>query len=813
MNDRLTERAKKVLYLAQEEAFKLGHPYIGTEHILLGLLREGQGIAFKALESLGVKYNDVSRAVELLMGRYHRVGVKEINYTPRGKKVLELSFEEASSMGHNYVGTEHLLLGLAKEGESVAAQILRSMGADMGRIQQAVLQLLGGGKMGTDQVNVGPGAGNAATNTKTLDQYSRDLTDLARKEKIDPVIGREKETDRVIQILSRRTKNNPVLIGEPGVGKTAVAEGLAQRIVSGNVPEILLDKRVVTLDIASMVAGTKYRGEFEERLKKVTDEIIASNNIIVFIDELHTIIGAGAAEGAIDAANILKPPLARGELQCIGATTLDEYRKYIESDPALERRFQPIIVEEPTVEDTIEILKGIRDKYEAHHRVVITDEALEAAAKLSDRYITDRFLPDKAIDLIDEASSRVRLNAYTVPPQVKEIEKQLEDIRKEKEAAINNQEFEKAAQLRDNEQSLKQELESTRSKWAQERGNQELTVTEDEIAQIVAVWTGVPVKKLAEEEAQRLLRMEDILHHRVIGQEEAVKAVSRAIRRARAGLKDPKRPVGSFIFLGPTGVGKTELAKALAEALFGDEDSIVRLDMSEYMEKFAVSRLVGAPPGYVGYDEGGQLTEAVRRKPYSVVLLDEIEKAHPDVFNILLQVLEDGRLTDSKGRTVDFRNTVIIMTSNVGVSTIRREATMGFRTGNENEIDYERMKSKVNEELKRTFRPEFLNRIDEIIVFHALNQEHINEIVGLMLREVASRIKEHDIDLEIEDGVKELLAQEGFDENFGARPLRRAIQKQVEDMLSEEILNGTVKYGDKVVIYRDGDSIKAKKKE
>lgn len=809
MNDRLTERARKVLYLAREEAFKLGHPYIGTEHILLGLLREGQGIAYKVLENLGIKYSDVSRAVELLMGRYQHVGVKEINYTPRGKKVLEISFEEAHLMEHNYVGTEHLLLGLIKEGEGVAAQILRSAGADMGRVQQSVLQLLGGNKGAADQGR--PGAGTPATNTKTLDQYSRDLTAMARNEKIDPVVGRDKETERVIQILSRRTKNNPVLIGEPGVGKTAVAEGLAQRIVSGNVPEMLLDKRVVSLDIASMVAGTKYRGEFEERLKKVTDEIIAASNTIVFIDELHTIIGAGAAEGAIDAANILKPPLARGELQCVGATTIDEYRKYIESDPALERRFQPILVEEPTVEDTIQILRGIRDKYEAHHRVVITDEALNAAAKLSDRYITDRFLPDKAIDLIDEASSRVRLNAYTVPPQVKEIEKQLEDIRKEKEAAINSQEFEKAAQLRDNEQSLKQELESSRDKLNQERGNKELTVSEEDIAQIVAVWTGVPVKKLAEEEAQKLLHMEDILHHRVIGQEEAVKAVSRAVRRASAGLKDPKRPVGSFIFLGPTGVGKTELAKALAEALFGDEDAIVRLDMSEYMEKFAVSRLVGAPPGYVGYEEGGQLTEAVRRKPYSVVLLDEIEKAHPDVFNILLQVLEDGRLTDSKGRTVDFRNTVIIMTSNVGVSTIRREATMGFKTGNESEVDYERMKSRVNEELKRTFRPEFLNRIDEIIVFHSLSQEHINKIVGLMLREVATRIKEHDIDLEIADGVKELLALEGFDENFGARPLRRAIQKQVEDRLSEEILNGTIKYGDRVIIYPEGDRIKAKK--
>ncbi len=812
MKDRLTERAKKVLYLAQEEASRLGHPYIGTEHILLGLLREGEGIASKTLENLGVEINAVNQAVELLMGRHRPVNANEINYTPRGKRVLELSFEEARQMGHSYVGTEHLLLGLIREGEGVAAQILRSMGADIGRVQQSVLQLLGGARLPKNDQNASvSGVSSVGSDTKTLDQYSRDLTEMAKQEKIDPVVGRDKETERVIQILSRRTKNNPVLIGEPGVGKTAVAEGLAQRIIGGNVPEVLLDKRVVTLDISAMVAGTKYRGEFEERLKKITEEIIASKNTIVFIDELHTIIGAGAAEGAIDAANILKPPLARGDLQCIGATTLDEYKKYIEKDPALERRFQPIVVEEPTVEDTVKILKGIRDKYEAHHRVVITDEALEAAVKMSDRYITDRFLPDKAIDLVDEASSRVRLQAYTIPPEVKHIEKQLEDIQKEKEAAINNQEFEKAAQLRDNEHSLKKELESTREEWNKERGNKELTVTDEDIAQVVAVWTGVPVKKLAEEEAQRLLKMEEILHHRVIGQEEAVKAVSKAVRRARAGLKDPKRPIGSFIFLGPTGVGKTELAKALAESLFGDEEAMVRLDMSEYMEKFAVSRLVGAPPGYVGYDEGGQLTESVRRKPYSVILFDEIEKAHSDVFNILLQVLEDGRLTDSKGRTVDFRNTVIIMTSNVGVSTIRREATMGFRVGDESEIGYEKMKARVNDELKRTFRPEFLNRLDEIIVFHSLRQEHIDEIVGLMLREVAARIKEHDINLEFADGVKELLAAEGFDEEYGARPLRRAIQKKIEDRISEEILSGAIKYGDKVIMYRDGDDIKARK--
>ncbi len=814
MFNRFTERAQRVLFLAQEEAIRLGHPYVGTEHILLGLIREGQGVAAKALANLEIEAEKVRQMVEQLVGRGQGGGGKELTLTPRGKKVLELSVDEARRMGHNYVGTEHLLLGLIREGEGVAAQVLNGLGADLNRVRRTVLEMLGGAILPGEQ---GQGQGQACTacrpgtKTKTLDQYSRDLSDLARQDKLDPVVGREKEIERVIQILSRRTKNNPVLIGEPGVGKTAIAEGLAQRIVAGNVPEVLINKRVVTLDMASMVAGTKYRGEFEERLKKAMDEIIASGNIIIFIDELHTIIGAGAAEGAIDAANILKPALARGELQCIGATTLDEYRKHIEKDPALERRFQPIMVEEPTVGETIEILRGLRDKYEAHHRVRITDQALEAAARLSDRYITDRFLPDKAIDLVDEASSRVRLKAYTAPPDIKQIEKQLEDVRKEKEAAINNQEFEKAAQLRDREQGLRRELESTRENWKQQQGNRELTVTEEDIAQIVSTWTGVPVKKLAEEETERLLRLEEVIHRRVVGQNEAVKAVSRAVRRARAGLKDPKRPIGSFIFLGPTGVGKTELARALAEALFGDEDAMVRLDMSEYMEKFAVSRLMGAPPGYVGYEEGGQLTEAVRRKPYSVVLLDEIEKAHPDVFNVLLQVLEDGRLTDSKGRTVDFRNTVIIMTSNVGVSAIRREATVGFRAGDDREAGYEKMKSRVTEELKRTFRPEFLNRIDEIIVFHALDPDHIKEIVGLMLKEVAARIKDHNIDLEVTDEVKELLAAEGFDENYGARPLRRAIQKKVEDRISEELLKGTVRQGDRVVMYREGDLVQVRK--
>ncbi|MFZ5634564.1 MAG: ATP-dependent Clp protease ATP-binding subunit [Bacillota bacterium] len=810
MFNRFTERAQKVLFLAQEEAMRLGHPYVGTEHILLGLIREGQGVAAKILAGLGVEAENVRNLVEQMVGRGQEVSGNELTLTPRGKKILELAVEEARRMGHNYVGTEHLLLGLIKEGEGVAAQVLKGMGADLDRVRQAVIKLLGGTGLAGDQAQSCTTCQTGAK-TNTLDRFSRDLSDMARQGKLDPVVGREKEIERVIQILSRRTKNNPVLIGEPGVGKTAIAEGLAQRIVAGNVPEVLLDKRVVTLDLASMVAGTKYRGEFEERLKKAIEEIIAAGNIIIFIDELHTIIGAGAAEGAIDAANILKPALARGELQCIGATTLDEYRKHIEKDPALERRFQPIMVEEPTVEETVEILKGLRDKYEAHHRVRITDEALTAAARLSDRYITDRFLPDKAIDLIDEASSRVRLKAYTAPPDVKSIEKQLEDVRKEKEAAINNQEFEKAAQLRDREQGLKKELDSTRESWKQQQGGQELTVNEEDIAQIVSTWTGIPVKKLAEEETERLLKMEEVLHRRVVAQDEAVKAVSRAVRRARAGLKDPRRPIGSFIFLGPTGVGKTELARALADALFGDEDAMVRLDMSEYMEKFAVSRLMGAPPGYVGYEEGGQLTEAVRRKPYSVVLLDEIEKAHPDVFNVLLQVLEDGRLTDSKGRVVDFRNTVIIMTSNVGVSTIRREATLGFRAGDQQESGYERMKEKVTEELKRTFRPEFLNRIDEIIVFHALNKEHIKEIVSLMLQEVADRMKENNINLEVTDKVKEYLAGEGFDENYGARPLRRAIQKQVEDRIAEELLKGTVKQGDSVVMDKKGDALLVRK--
>ncbi|MDA3128888.1 ATP-dependent protease ATP-binding subunit ClpC [Aliibacillus thermotolerans] len=796
MFGRFTERAQKVLALAQEEAIRLGHNNIGTEHILLGLIREGEGIAAKALQVLNLEPDQIQKEVEALIGT-GQVGSKTIHYTPRAKKVIELSMDEARKLGHSYVGTEHILLGLIREGEGVAARVLNNLGVSLNKARQQVLQLLG--NHDSSGANNQQAASSSNASTPTLDSLARDLTAVAKEGALDPVIGRSKEIERVIQVLSRRTKNNPVLIGEPGVGKTAVAEGLAQAIISNEVPETLRNKRVMTLDMGTVVAGTKYRGEFEDRLKKVMDEIRQAGNVILFIDELHTLIGAGGAEGAIDASNILKPSLARGELQCIGATTLDEYRKYIEKDAALERRFQPIKVDEPTIEESIQILEGLRDRYEAHHRVKITDEAIEDAVKLSDRYISDRFLPDKAIDLIDEAGSKVRLRSYTAPPNLKELEQKLEETRKEKDAAVQSQEFEKAASLRDTEQHLREELEKMKNEWKEKQGTENTEVTSEDIAQVVASWTGIPVSKLAEEETDRLLKMEEILHSRVVGQEEAVKAISKAVRRARAGLKDPKRPIGSFIFLGPTGVGKTELARAVSETLFGDEDSVIRIDMSEYMEKHATSRLVGSPPGYVGYEEGGQLTEKVRQKPYSVILLDEIEKAHPEVFNILLQVLEDGFLTDSKGRRVDFRNTAIIMTSNVGANLLNRSRYVGFTTQDEEE-KFEDMRDKVMGELKNTFRPEFLNRVDEIIVFHSLEKKHIKEIVLLMIKELQKRLEEQGVKVELTEAAIDKIAEEGYDPEYGARPLRRALQKQVEDRLSEELLRGTLQKGDTAVI-------------
>jgi len=804
MYGRFTEKAEKAINLSQESAVKLGHSYVGTEHLLLGLIKEGTGIAARVLQSQGVTEDKVTKEIEELIGRGDNAGKNPLDFTPRTKRVLELGLMEARRLGHNYVGTEHLLLGIMREGESVAVRILMDLGIDPQKLLNDIVKML---NEDTPAANGEPRSTSSHTNTPTLNQFGRDLTELAREGKFDPTIGRDKEIERVIQILSRRTKNNPCLIGEPGVGKTAIAEGLAQKIVEGNIPELLKDKRVFTLDLSSMVAGAKYRGEFEERLKKAMDEVRKAGNVILFIDEMHTIIGAGAAEGAIDASNILKPALARGEIQVIGATTLNEYRKHVEKDSALERRFQPITVGEPSQEETIEILKGIRDKYEAHHRVKITDGALEAAARLSSRYITDRYLPDKAIDLIDEAASKVRLKAFTAPVDVKMLEEQLEKLAKEKEDAIRLQEFEKAAAIRDQEQKLKAQHEKIKDDWYQKNQTRTDTVTEDEIADIVASWTGIPVKRLAEEESERLMKMEDVLHERVIGQDEAVKAVSKAIRRGRVGLKDPKRPIGSFIFLGPTGVGKTELSKALAEALFGNENAMIRIDMSEYMEKFTVSRLVGSPPGYVGYDEGGQLTEKVRRKPYSVLLFDEIEKAHPDVFNILLQILEDGRLTDSQGRTVDFRNTVIIMTSNVGGRMITEPKRLGFVVTDDAAKNYEDMKSNVMSELKKTFRPEFLNRVDDIIVFHPLSEDNIRSIVGIMLDVLVKRLAQNGITLEVSDEAKAHLAKKGFDPVFGARPLRRSIQTMVEDKLAEQMLDGTVKAGDTVRVSLDGDQL------
>ncbi|MCH4827819.1 ATP-dependent protease ATP-binding subunit ClpC [Planococcus halocryophilus] len=799
MFNRFTQRAQKVLQLAQEEAIRMKHESIGTEHILLGLIREGGGIAAKALEAIEVNTQLIEEGVKELVG----VGEKEVgpivHYTPRAKKVIELSVDESRKLGHSYIGTEHLLLALIREGEGVAARVLGNAGVSLNKARQQVLQLLGS----NEQTSTGTSP-NASANTPTLDGLARDLTQVAREGGLDPVIGRSDEITRVIEVLSRRTKNNPVLIGEPGVGKTAIAEGLAQQIVNNEIPETLRDKRVMVLDMGTVVAGTKYRGEFEDRLKKVMDEIRQAGNVILFIDELHTLIGAGGAEGAIDASNILKPSLSRGELQCIGATTLDEYRKYIEKDAALERRFQPIQVDEPSVEESIQIIRGLRDRYEAHHRVKITDEAIEAAAKMSDRYISDRFLPDKAIDLIDEAGSKVRLRSYTTPPDLKELESRLEAARSEKNEAVQSQEFEKAASLRDAEQKLQSQLDKTKKEWKEKQGKEESEVTVEDIAKVVSMWTGIPVSKLAQTESDKLLNLESILHNRVIGQNEAVTSISKAIRRARAGLKDPKRPIGSFIFLGPTGVGKTELARALAESMFGDEEAMIRIDMSEYMERHSTSRLVGSPPGYIGYEEGGQLTEKVRRKPYSVVLLDEIEKAHPDVFNILLQVLEDGRLTDSKGRRVDFRNTVIIMTSNVGAEELKYNKYVGFNL-DDAKTDYKDMKGKMLAELKKAFRPEFLNRVDDMIVFHSLEKENLREIVNLMTKQLVDRLKEQDIDLELTDAALEKVANEGYDPEYGARPLRRSLQKHVEDRLSEELLKGTALSGQKIIFDVEGD--------
>ncbi|HEY5256785.1 MAG TPA: ATP-dependent Clp protease ATP-binding subunit [Candidatus Baltobacteraceae bacterium] len=801
-----TERARRSIVLAQEEAQRLGNNYIGTEHILLGIISEGESLAAKVLESLGVNLAKVRQEVEAIVGRGGQTVQQEMVFTPRAKRVIELAFEEARQLNHNYIGTEHLLLGLIREGEGVAARVLTNLGVDPAKVRVQTTSLLGAEGQ--------PPAPKGKSKTPTLDSYGRDLTQLARENKLDPVIGRNSEIERVIQILARRTKNNPALIGEPGVGKTAIAEGLAQRVIVGDIPEPLRDKRVITLDLAGLVAGTKYRGEFEERMKRVMDEIRgAAGEIVLFIDELHTLVGAGAAEGAIDASNIIKPALARGELQCIGATTLTEFRKHIEKDSALERRFQPVLVGEPSIEETIEILKGLRERYEQHHKVKITDEALAAAARLGDRYITDRFLPDKAVDLIDEASSRVRLQATLAPPAVRELEAQLRKIVGERDTVVKNSEFDKASDLRDREETLRTQKSKLEQEWQAKRssqGDRPIEVTEEDIATIVSAWTKIPVSRLAQAETQKLLNMKESLHERIVGQNEAVEVITRAIRRSRAGLKSPNRPIGSFIFLGPTGVGKTEVARSVAEFLFDDEESMIRIDMSEYMEKYSVSRLVGAPPGYVGYEEGGQLTEAVRRRPYAVVLLDEIEKAHPDVFNLLLQVLDDGRLTDSQGRQVDFKNCVIVMTSNVGATGMQTTTDIGFRLQKNSDEDetknYERMKNKVLEEVKHTFRPEFLNRVDEVVVFHQLTKPQIEQIVGLELEKVMREVRAQDMHLKVTDAAKVLLAQKGWDPQYGARPLRRAIQRSVEDELAEEMLKGTFVAGDHVLADVDPDA-------
>ncbi|MBW3588618.1 MAG: ATP-dependent Clp protease ATP-binding subunit [Actinobacteria bacterium] len=806
MFERFTDRARRVVVLAQEEARLLHHNYIGTEHILLGLISEGEGVAAKALESLGVSLEMVRAQVEEIIGTGSSSPQGHIPFTPRAKKVLELSLREALQLGHNYIGTEHILLGLIREGEGVAAQVLQKLGADLGRVRHQVIQLLSG--YGTPQEKA---SAEAATpgGSAVLDQFGRNLTALAGGNKLDPVIGREKEIERVMQVLSRRTKNNPVLIGEPGVGKTAIVEGLAQRIVKGEVPETLKGKQIYTLDLGALVAGSRYRGDFEERLKKVLKEIRTRGDIVLFIDELHTLVGAGAAEGAIDAASILKPMLARGELQTIGATTLDEYRKHLEKDAALERRFQPIMVPEPTVAHTIEILKGLRERYEAHHRIQITDQALVAAANLADRYISDRYLPDKAIDLIDEAGSRLRIRRMTAPPDLRELDERIADMRRDKDVSVEQENYAQAEELRGELKKLQEERDVKQMEWQDTEGQVLAEVDEEEIAEVLSTWTGIPVFKLTEEETEKLIRMEDELHKRIVDQNDAVRAVSQAIRRTRAGLKDPRRPSGSFIFLGPSGVGKTELSKALAEFLFGDEDALVQLDMSEYMEKHTVSRLIGSPPGYVGYEEGGQLTEAVRRRPFSVVLFDEIEKAHSDVFNTLLQILEDGRLTDSQGHTVDFKNTVIIMTSNLGTANLRKTA-LGFATP-DGEVNYEKMKDKVTQELKKSFRPEFLNRIDEVIVFRELSRENVKEIVDLMFKRVQEQLESKDIEIVLTDGAKDVLAAEGYDPTLGARPLRRAIQRLVEDQLSEKILWKEFHAGQTIVVDSEPDPDDPKK--
>ena len=804
--DKFTDRARKVLTLAQDEAQRFNHNYIGTEHLLLGLVREGEGVAARVLENMNVELPKVRTAVEFIIGRGDRPVVGEVGLTPRAKRVIELAIDEARRLGHNYIGTEHLLLGLVREGEGIAAGVLESLGVSLDKVRHEVIRVL------SQSSSAGPAQETKrASKTPTVDQLGINLTEAARLGKLDPVIGREKEIERVIQILSRRTKNNPALIGEPGVGKTAIAEGLAHRIVSGDVPEPLLNKRVLTLDIGSLVAGTKYRGEFEERLKKIIEELRSTNDAILFIDELHTLVGAGAAEGAIDAANILKPPLARGELQCIGATTLDEYRKYIERDASLERRFQPVMVEEPTLEQSIDILMGIRERYEQHHKVVITDAAVKAAVDLSIRYITDRHLPDKAIDLIDEAASRVRLRYASAPPKLREAQKDLDRITREKDSAINSQAYEAAATLRETEAAARQKVDELRAEWQASISNEQPQVDEEEIAQVVAMWTGIPVTRIAEEESKRLLHMEDDLHKRVIGQQEAIEIVSKAVRRARAGLKDPKRPIGSFVFLGPTGVGKTELAKALAEFMFGSEDALIKIDMSEFMERHNVSRLVGAPPGYVGFDEGGQLTEAVRRKSYAVILLDEIEKAHPEVFNILLQILEDGHLSDAKGRRVDFRNCIIIMTSNLGARQLQTNSSLGFRvqgdTAEQRETaSYELMRDKVQNELKQTFRPEFLNRLDATVVFRTLTVDEIRQIVDLMLARVRDQLKAQGMILEVTQAAKDHIIKIGYDVAYGARPLRRGIQNMVEDVRAEQLLRGKYKPGMTVVVDKTSEA-------